>query len=599
MKIALLFLILNFANAKKVRYKKIGGRQGFENGQNQVFDFLNRITPPRDTIDLFGIAEYDDYYDSPESTTPPSNPARDTLDLFGLGDNGVEGYTQRPYPARDTLDLFGLGDNGVEGNGGYTPSYTTPPSTTPYSVRNTTPRRWIPTTTPRRRIPTTTPRRRIPTTTPRRRVPVTEKPLNDYCIKRRGQNAYPLDCHKFVNCWDSTVLLQSCHPSNLVFNPGNGQCDWGYKPAMKARCEAAEQLKEEIENATEDSEEDSSSEETTNDNETDFTAPNCVDFDKLGYVCVPYYQCVNGIVDTTVLEDSYTTIPLINPRIENGLFTPWLKTCPTRNDICCRDMSKKDKPKPEKPKDLCPSGYSGLQPVPWDCTKFANCWKGKPMIQSCGPGTHFNPINSVCDWPAKANCKVQSLDEGSLVSPDRPDNTIDQEDVDDNNDLDQELWEATINQRRRIGRRKKPVVFPAPTSGQRIRLRGGKSPFEGYVEVEYNDEWGFVCDAGSWTFEEANLVCQELGFHRGMRSTTTGFVHGPVDETRRITDRVDCSGSEESLSECRIKYKSANDGQCNPTKSIVSVTCIHDSIALCDEKEVPWGSSCYSIHFNR
>ena len=57
--------------------------------------------------------------------------------------------------------------------------------------------------------------------------------------------------------------------------------------------------------------------------------------------------------------------------------------------------------------NLCPSGYSGLRPVPYDCTKFANCWKGRPVIQSCGPGTHFNARYSVCDWPGKANCKPE------------------------------------------------------------------------------------------------------------------------------------------------------------------------------------------------
>ena len=161
---------------------------------------------------------------------------------------------------------------------------------------------------------------------------------------------------------------------------------------------------------------------------------------------------------------------------------------------------------------------------------------------------------------------------------------------------DSELWEVTINGRKRIGR-KKPVVFPAPTSGQSIRLRGGKSPYEGYVEIEHNDNWGFICDP-NWTFEEANVVCKQLGFSRGLRSTTTGFVHGPVDEERRITDSIDCIGTEDSLTDCNVKYKSSGS-QCNPTQSIVSVTCIHDSIALCDEKEVPWGTSCYSVHFNR
>ena len=54
--------------------------------------------------------------------------------------------------------------------------------------------------------------------------------LRDYCANKRGQNPYPEDIHKFVNCHDSNVILQSCYPENLVFNPATGQCDWPYKP---------------------------------------------------------------------------------------------------------------------------------------------------------------------------------------------------------------------------------------------------------------------------------------------------------------------------------------------------------------------------------
>lgn len=32
---------------------------------------------------------------------------------------------------------------------------------------------------------------------------------------------------------------------------------------------------------------------------------------------------------------------------------------------------------------------------------------------------------------------------------------------------------------------------------------------------------------------------------------------------------------------------------------MVSVTCVHDSFAACPEGEVPWGGSCYSVHFDR
>ena len=65
------------------------------------------------------------------------------------------------------------------------------------------------------------------------------------------------------------------------------------------------------------------------------------------------------------------------------------------------------------------------EPVPGDCTKFANCWKGNPIIQSCGPGTHFNPTNSVCDWPSKANCNPLDFQdddqEDEIIVPDQSD----------------------------------------------------------------------------------------------------------------------------------------------------------------------------------
>ena len=83
-----------------------------------------------------------------------------------------------------------------------------------------------------------------------------------------------------------------------------------------------------------------------------------------------------------------------------------------------------------------------------------------------------------------------------------------------------------------------------------------KTPFLGYLEMFYSNQWGFVCDAGSWTMEEANLVCKQLGFSRGVRSTTQGLVHGPVDESRKITEKVDCQGTEDSLEKCIIRYLS-------------------------------------------
>ena len=50
---------------------------------------------------------------------------------------------------------------------------------------------------------------------------------------------------------------------------------------------------------------------------------------------------------------------------------------------------------------------------------------------------------------------------------------------DDNNNLDLLIWNLTLR-----SSRIKPKVFPAPqTSGQKIRLRGGKAPFSGIYRL--------------------------------------------------------------------------------------------------------------------
>ncbi|XP_023031907.1 uncharacterized protein LOC6643128 isoform X2 [Drosophila willistoni] len=53
----------------------------------------------------------------------------------------------------------------------------------------------------------------------------------------------------------------------------------------------------------------------------------------------------------------------------------------------------------------CPPGAQGLQPHPFDCTKFLNCANGQTFIQNCGPGTAWNRISQVCDHKDKvAEC---------------------------------------------------------------------------------------------------------------------------------------------------------------------------------------------------
>ena len=80
-----------------------------------------------------------------------------------------------------------------------------------------------------------------------------------------------------------------------------------------------------------------------------------------------------------------------------------------------------------------------------------------------------------------------------------------------------------------------------------IRLVGGSSYNEGRVEVNYNDEWGTVCDDG-WDNTDAGVVCRQLGFgSSGTAFGSAGFGQGsgPI-----WLDSVTCTGNESTLASC-------------------------------------------------
>ena len=67
------------------------------------------------------------------------------------------------------------------------------------------------------------------------------------------------------------------------------------------------------------------------------------------------------------------------------------------------------------------------------------------------------------------------------------------------------------------------------------------------MEVNYNGEWGTVCDDG-WDDTDAGVVCRQLGF--GSSGTAIGLA-GFVQGLKLIwLDSVTCTGNESTLASC-------------------------------------------------
>ena len=80
-----------------------------------------------------------------------------------------------------------------------------------------------------------------------------------------------------------------------------------------------------------------------------------------------------------------------------------------------------------------------------------------------------------------------------------------------------------------------------------IRLVGGKTYNEGRVEVNYNGEWGTVCD-NEWDDTDAGVVCRQLGFGlSGLAVYSASFGEG---SGLISLNNVLCTGEEPILPRC-------------------------------------------------
>ena len=80
-----------------------------------------------------------------------------------------------------------------------------------------------------------------------------------------------------------------------------------------------------------------------------------------------------------------------------------------------------------------------------------------------------------------------------------------------------------------------------------IRLVGGRTQYEGRVEVYRSGEWQTICD-DSWDIAEAEVVCQQLGYGYAMLAIQgAAFGQGSGGQWERVWS---CNGNEASLDDC-------------------------------------------------
>ena len=138
--------------------------------------------------------------------------------------------------------------------------------------------------------------------------------------------------------------------------------------------------------------------------------------------------------------------------------------------------------------------------------------------------------------------------------------------------------EASINQIPNI-ETQKTAHFLFTTIG--IRLVGGRNEYEGRIEVQYQGQWGTVCD-DSFGFEDAHVACRMMGLGRAIGYCSS---NGDICSSngRSFTagsgeiwlDSLGCDGDESSLFDC--SHDGVGQDNCGHTE---------DMGVVCERKKI-------------
>ncbi|KAK9506432.1 hypothetical protein O3M35_008374 [Rhynocoris fuscipes] len=131
---------------------------------------------------------------------------------------------------------------------------------------------------------------------------------------------------------------------------------------------------------------------------------------------------------------------------------------------------------------------------------------------------------------------------------------------------------------------------------QRVRLRGGPSEREGYVEVLVSDDhgWGVLCDSrNQWIQQEADIVCRTMGYTRGAELFWQGkpAADNVTYNSLVAANNVRCVGYEESIMDCFF----SEEKECNIERDAVWTKCRSNIQSQCLPGEKSLFDKCYHL----
>ncbi|XP_072021383.1 uncharacterized protein [Amphiura filiformis] len=102
-----------------------------------------------------------------------------------------------------------------------------------------------------------------------------------------------------------------------------------------------------------------------------------------------------------------------------------------------------------------------------------------------------------------------------------------------------------------------------------VRLFGGNDTKRGTVEVNFNNEWGTICD-DQWDLDDAKVVCRQLGFYTAVEALTkAAFGEG---SGHILLDDVECEGDEKTLLMC--SHRAFGESNCQHSED-AGVVCVN------------------------